>query len=541
MYTDTTPLDPILLNDEQMRQFLVDGYLVFQPTVPDGAHEAIDEKFSWLVENEPNPGNNILPRLPELNLVLESPEIRGAMISLLGENYLVHPHRYWHYLKPNDDQDPEDREGIWAQVKSQSHQDSYTPSGQPKFHYLRYARFMYYSHEVEEAHGPTHVIPGSQYHAGLSDEDREREMPVTGRAGTVFLSHFDLGHAAGVNVSGRVRHMIKFIFMRTEEPRQPTWNGGSTEWKKPAHSVAPYDLEPAWRHHWDWICGRKGKTGPGISRAVDDALAILKASEDIHKRLEALNTLADAGPNAASAIDALTGRLNTGPQAERTCAVYALSAIGDAAVAPLIDSLSAAGERESAHEIPAYFNSGTITMDDAAYALSAIGAAAVDPLLSLLDSPYEQTKLNAVFALGEIGPAAGQAVSRLSALLEDPSYRVIRFAANALGTIGDPQAQTVLCKLLESDREEWAEAGGFGWLVRYTVHANAAMALARLGAGAAASEAVIIRHLNHPFGQVGVFLTEALRRIGTPGAVEALVRDLNFRRWDASLHAKRAF
>ena len=52
-----------------MRRFITDGYLTLQPTVPPGTHEIIDEKFTWIIEHEPNPGNNILPRLPELNYV----------------------------------------------------------------------------------------------------------------------------------------------------------------------------------------------------------------------------------------------------------------------------------------------------------------------------------------------------------------------------------------------------------------------------------------------------------------------------------------
>ena len=30
--------EPILLPDEQMREFIVNGYLVFEPTVPAGTH-----------------------------------------------------------------------------------------------------------------------------------------------------------------------------------------------------------------------------------------------------------------------------------------------------------------------------------------------------------------------------------------------------------------------------------------------------------------------------------------------------------------------
>lgn len=537
MQMDTSSLEPILLIDEQMRQFLVDGYLTLQPTVPEGTHQIIDEKFSWLIEHETNPGNNILPRLPELNLVLESPEVRGAMISLLGEDYLVHPHRYWHFLQPSD-LDPNDQEAVWAHVKSQSHQDSYTPSGQPKSHYLRYARFMYYSHDVELIHGPTHVIPGSHYHAGLADEDREREIPVTGPAGTVFLSHFDLGHAAGLNLSQRVRHMIKFIFMRASDPQRPTWHCDSTIWQPPTSRTAPYDLDSVWRHQWAWLCGQPATAEP--TQPVHD-LTSLQHNGDLPKRLTALNHVSLATPHGAEVVSTLVSLLNNGTQAERSCVIYALAAIGEAAVQPLIDELIVVGRAEGANKLPDPCKYDTITMEDAAYALAAMGDVAIDPLIALLDTPDEWTKLNAIFALGEIGPAAQRAVPDLMALLTDSSNLVIRYAATALGNIGDPQAHTALCHLINSSREAWDELSEGALPAQIHVHANAAMALAKLGPKAAASEAEIISHLNHPYSQVGYFLTEALRRIGSASALEAVVNDLSFRRWDASLHARRQF
>ena len=99
--------DPILLTDEQMREFIVNGYLVFEPTVPEGTHEACYERLNQIIDSELNPGNNILPRVPAMRHVLNSPEVRGALISVLGPNYLEHPHRYCHPLKPVEEAVPE--------------------------------------------------------------------------------------------------------------------------------------------------------------------------------------------------------------------------------------------------------------------------------------------------------------------------------------------------------------------------------------------------------------------------------------------------
>ena len=95
--------EPILLTDEQIREFVVNGYLVFEPTVPEGTHETCYRKLNEIIDTELNPGNNILPRVPEMRHILNSPEVHGALISVLGPDYLEHPHRYCHPRKPAEE------------------------------------------------------------------------------------------------------------------------------------------------------------------------------------------------------------------------------------------------------------------------------------------------------------------------------------------------------------------------------------------------------------------------------------------------------
>ena len=93
--------EPKLLNDKQMRQFVADGYVVIQPEVPDEVHKTVREKLQYMVEEEYNCGNNVLPRVSEMDHILNSPEVRGALISVLGHGYIEHPHRYCHYIGPD--------------------------------------------------------------------------------------------------------------------------------------------------------------------------------------------------------------------------------------------------------------------------------------------------------------------------------------------------------------------------------------------------------------------------------------------------------
>ena len=55
------------------------------------------------------------------------------------------------------------------------------------------------------------------------------------------------------------------------------------------------------------------------------------------------------------------------------------------------------------------------------------------------------------------------------------------------------------------------------------------------------SESALIEALRHPFGQVGFFAVQALSRIGTESASQAVIDDLISCRWDTSLSIKRLF
>jgi hypothetical protein len=122
---------PVLLTDQQVAQFIVDGtlledvskneqgYLVLYPgdELPNDFHSKLYAQVLHLLffllllsksrkaesfpnERGSNPGNNILPVLPEVGRVFETPTVRGALTSLLGENYVMHPHRHPHMNPP---------------------------------------------------------------------------------------------------------------------------------------------------------------------------------------------------------------------------------------------------------------------------------------------------------------------------------------------------------------------------------------------------------------------------------------------------------
>ena len=91
-----------LLADEQMRGFIVNGFVKVQTDLSADLHERIFDKTdaifgrSTTSERRYNPLNNILPMVHELQDVLEAPQVQGALTSILGNGFVLHPHRHCH-------------------------------------------------------------------------------------------------------------------------------------------------------------------------------------------------------------------------------------------------------------------------------------------------------------------------------------------------------------------------------------------------------------------------------------------------------------
>ena len=89
-----------LLDDQDVQRFVMDGMLSFHPDVSSETHEEIHNLLSDCSENESPLGNNVLSRIPQMHEVLRSKEVDGAITSILGKNYLLHPHRAVHRSTP---------------------------------------------------------------------------------------------------------------------------------------------------------------------------------------------------------------------------------------------------------------------------------------------------------------------------------------------------------------------------------------------------------------------------------------------------------
>ena len=181
-------------------------------------------------------------RVPALNLLCECPSVKGALTSLLGEDYLLLPHRFPHNSEPlgmASDATPtktgkrKDEKVAQKSIEafasnpkmatgsisaSAWHQDSHASCGRTRWHTPRAINIFYFPHDVPLEMGPTRFLAGSHLYATLhdlrSDQAFMQEMP----AGAVVLAHFDLVHAGSPNYSDQMRYVMKFVALRTKNP-----------------------------------------------------------------------------------------------------------------------------------------------------------------------------------------------------------------------------------------------------------------------------------------------------------------------------------
>lgn len=363
----------IRLTDEQMRDFIRNGYVAVKTGLPREFHQDIWNQTEALFEEEGNPGNNLMARIPDIRQILDDPAVDGALAGVMGNNYFIHPHRHCHYRPPHS-------EG------QQIHRDSFTR----RRHRTRWLLAMYYPQDTTVDMGPTGVLPGTHYYNWLVGpiglnmrlDTTEGEVPVVVEAGTMLMVHYDLWHRGMGNTTDKKRFMMKFMFARIEEPQEPSWNSLDSEWADVDDSA----LNGVWSQMWRWYTGAAHNGAPSANGngSIPELIANIKVDD------------------------------------ETTClaSAYELGTVGEAAIPALIDTLQ--------HENEA-------VRRNASYALSTIGHAAVPALLDVTKDDNEGTRTMAVETLADLGFLGDEVMPTLQAALNDDSIEVRRHAVDALG------------------------------------------------------------------------------------------------------------
>ena len=445
----------LLLSDQQMQEFIMGGYVTVHTALPEEFHASIRRQADALLGAEPNPGNNLLPRLPDLARMLADPAVHGALTSILGPGYLLDDHRYCHDNRPGS--------------KPQSmHQDG----GSQGDHRTRKVLLLYYPQDTPDELGPTGVLPGSQYYDQRPDGTAVQK--VTGTAGTVTITHYELWHGATANRTQRPRYMMKFLLHRMQEPEAPSWNAGDAGW----------DTDSAlWRTMWRWHRG--AGAGPGRHQAAGsggDNGSL--ADPDLQRGMEAAYALAGSATGDGATV------------AARVCEALA----GDCAA----------------------------TADRAVYALAALGPAAVPALGAALTHRKAGARARAARALAEMGGATAAAEPALRRALSDDDTTVRSWAASALGTGCGADAEASIAALAASIDADLPDRG-----YRRQTSAHAMARLAGKVEADAADRVVrlLAPHLDSGNRYVRGLTAAALRRLGTPAATELLLDWLTVARW----------
>ena len=453
------------LTDAEMRDFIINGYVKIKPDFPPSFHENIRQHLDTMFEVTGNLGNNVLPLIPEIQEIFDHPIVHGAMQGVLGENYVMHSHRYCHF----------NQQGSEGQ---NFHKDSYEGDEQIRRHRCRWTMAFYYPQDVTEDMGPTAVLPGSQYYETGESAHKQPDLALTGEAGTVTIVHYDLWHRAMPNSSDNKRYMLKFLFIRLDEPQTPSWRRDTTDWNALSNGEESEHPE-LWGSLWDWYNGKQNGRTNGVSSAEVDTLIESLDSDNERTRLNAAYRLGRVG---STAVPALKQALHSKSDAIREYAGYALSLTGASAIPTLIDAIQ-----------------GT---DDA-------------------------VRASATFALADMGKTAQEAIPILTRAAQDSSPLVRRHATEGLGLIGQQVSEDI-------DLSEAVEVLTAGLRDDYhSVRDNAARSLAKLGTTAEPAIPALVAQLEDENRYVRFHAAVALKQIKTPAAQEALFNYLFSSRWCA--------
>ena len=528
---------PVLLSDDQVRRYVADGFIMINSGLERAHHDAVTTDLSYALAHEPPMlGDNVVPRVPLLQEVLDSPAVKGAMISLLGENFVWAPHRFPHNSEPLElaceVTDPLANQlpmGKGSIAGSGWHQDGHYRAGRSRWPTFRAANVFYFPHDTPKEMGVTRFLAGTHLYANLYDILPEQVVFQDISAGTVIVGDFDLGHAATPNNTDTSRYMVKFVALRTQTPAAAVWNHEEARWKTPDNLFTPFMLPVVWSSLWNWLRG-------------------VPRNENIELKDQSMLP------------ELLTG-LRERDQSTRLNSLYDISNIGTKAVDSLISMLSESGGQERHSSPPAgsrgfvsqsedhlerKFSQRQFVPEDASIALAAIGAPAVPYLVELLGHDDPWIRMNAAYALGDAGPAAaGHVADKVGELLDDPLESVVRVVADALCCIPTFSAVTVARihrHLIQKNLQWQVKAMGEGvskvsgnWTVENQIRYVCTWALlARVSMDNPPQEieAALIDALGDETGFTQGIATEGLKRLGTNSALRAAVDFLQVHRWD---------
>ena len=440
------------LDETQLLRYLRDGFVVlgigdldarFHAAMFDAARAVHDEARA--VRDAAHVqviGDNLRARIPALDGLLDAPALRGALTSVLGDGFLLHPHHFVHEASGRD---------------QSFHQDGNLPwndRGHYRTHRPDWAMLFYYPQAVTVASGPTEVLPGSQYwttnfekpnggwHRGdavdkvsradvLGGDDPEaRERHLQGvvdslgiaglrrrkielPAGSVVLAHYDLMHRGSRTAPtfDSRRFMYKFYYFRTRDPQPSAPRPDREDGPTPASGLQSAPAHPSplvvdsIRH---WLRGDT-RWRPEVAPADQAARIAVAPAED--ERVRLAYEIGWLARGDVATRDALGHLLASEDEAVRRSMAYAAGIAGAASEAAVRRAIASADARVR--------RVGVYAAGEARLTSAAVQAALFERLEQDAD---DLVRSNAAYALGHIARVcsidAGRLLARLDVALE---------------------------------------------------------------------------------------------------------------------------
>ncbi|MEM7098655.1 MAG: phytanoyl-CoA dioxygenase family protein [Pseudomonadota bacterium] len=510
---------PILLTDDEVRQFIVDGFIALEPDVDPTVHANINRQLRTAAAREPHHGNNILPRIPELYTVLESSRIHGAVTSLLGPDYLLHPHRAIHRSTPVDDLTIDtdiEADGLpmgkGSTAASVWHQDAQSPLARARHHTPRFLIGFYFPHDTPLKMGPTRLQASSYLWPGPQDEPIDVVVPDYVKAGTFVLVHFDMVHAGLSNRSDSDRYMLKFVFNRMSNPTAPTWNSKVEQWRLPER-VGLRAFDDAWENIWRWLHG-------GERKPVNVGKVNNLRNKDIELSVNAIYQSYAPEWLSRSLLD----------KAGRDLHIRRLVRTSNGR--QLV--------RDDISGYPRRWNERAVVVEPESHAFALLGSDAIPYLLELAELEDPWLDINIAFTLGEIGIMNDDVECLITRMLASAIQQVVRQAIDAIAFI-QPNATPFLDQfldLLSSERPEWQRKEvERGWVAQDQIRLNimfACVALLNTKTDKTQLETLFKTGLDDQ-GYCAAVALEGLRRLGDPSALAIALDYACKRNWDLGL------
>ncbi len=359
-------------------------------------------------------GDNLRATIPGVECLLNDSRVVNTAASLLGDNYVLHPHHYVHKCTTHDQGFHQDGNLPWNE---RGHYRSHRPD---------WLFLFYYPQVVDDTNGATEIVAGSQYwtkdfekedgwHRGDSmdrtmtvdemnaddlayrDKRLQQGLETIGipnlerrfihvPKGTVVIGNYDLMHRGSrTSPQASDRFMYKFYFARATEPEAPAWRHE----KIPGFGAVRKELKPIVKQNWSWSSGEKTVVPVDDLEDLVDRLT----SGQEHEKVEAAYRLGMCDSDKATQI--LVKGIRSELESTRRASAYGLRILGARATSALVEALHA--------NMPG-------TRRVAAYALGTVESAAseeaIDALIHCVETDDDDlVRSNAAYSLGQISRA----------------------------------------------------------------------------------------------------------------------------------------